>query len=152
MTKLETQLNRLETIEECDMNAGVSLEVIDAFETKYGLVLPNEMKQYLQRFNGGDIDGLVLAQLYDENTPYERVNDYIERLEDTEFAEVTTIKDLLVFAIESYGDMYFIHVPSGEIYWWGHENDRLRKKWKSIASFLEKQLDDLEEESPELFF
>ncbi|SDB82342.1 SMI1/KNR4 family protein [Shouchella lonarensis] len=150
--ELKEQLDLLSLCKECTMNKGVEESVICFFEQKYGTEFPDDLRVYLQRFNGGDMDGLELAGLYRENHPDKRFKLLLEPLELTELAETTFQKDLFLFAMESYGDMYFIHLPSEVIYLWDHENDLLSEEWGKIADFFETQLENLEGNVNNLFF
>ncbi|WDF02372.1 SMI1/KNR4 family protein [Shouchella hunanensis] len=148
--KLTKQLDRIVGNENYELNEGATIEQIHAWEECHKLSLPETYKELLLTGNGGDLDGLILAELYDEHKAYNPEKDlYIEPVIKTMYAEVTKNKHLIILAMESFGDMYFLHVDNEFVYHWSHETNKVKKRWKGIEGFLKTYLD---EDEVKLFF
>ncbi|MEC1791042.1 SMI1/KNR4 family protein [Bacillus vallismortis] len=150
--KLEIQLKRISKNKNFRLNKGASTTVINHFEKKCKEIIPEEYKIFFSYINGGDMDGIEIACIHDPTESYQKETLYLEPLERSDFLAITDKRGLFIFGVETYGDLYVLEIKTGVIFWWDHEEDCLRKKWKSLNDFLKEKLDEIEEDTVELFF
>ena len=61
-----------------ELNPGIDRDIIEAFESKYNIKLPEDYKDFLTVYNGGElfIPGTVISGVFDENSLIEEENGY----------------------------------------------------------------------------
>jgi cell wall assembly regulator SMI1 len=132
------------------LNPGISIDKIRSFETAFNVKLPQQYKEFLQLFNGGELfcPGTVLAKLYDvtEGTRKQGIP-YLDDSFESARRAVGMQSNLLIIADTNYGDLICIELSqtapneSGVIQW-SHEEGGISQRWIDFTSWITVVLDE----------
>ena len=124
-----------------ELNPGIDRDIIEAFESKYNIKLPEDYKDFLTVYNGGElfIPGTVISGVVDENSLIEEENGYLLHLNLTnKWPDMGD--ELLIIADLIYGDMICYDCERHVIVQWDHEIGEVTIEWDSFADWLREEM------------
>lgn len=118
-------------------------KTLNEFEKKNKLILPDELRELLQLFNGGEIfvPGTVIYSAENDGS------DSLIECNRQESRGVWSIPDnYLLFANLNFGDLVCINLNEPfDVIQWDHEQDEQFNDWEGLAQWLYDEIDDYEE-------
>lgn len=120
----------------------VSKERVALFERKANIKLPDDFKDLLYMFNGGEIfiPGTVIYGLVDSNNDLFRVNSMVKEVLDIP-------QDYIVIAKLNYGDYICLNTNNPfNVIQWDHECNEKFCEWDSLIDWLDESVDFFIEE------
>lgn len=129
------------------LEPGTSESSISEFEMNYELVLPDQYKEFLKLFNGGELfatpAGTVFSRLAG-NSKLEKGIPYLEKNLESRWTEMP--ESFLIIADSNYGDVFCIDIASRNekdvrIIKWDHESGEVSAEWNSLIDFLMSEME-----------
>lgn len=137
------------------LNDGIDYESIDNYEKKYGIYIPNTLKEFLQISNGGELFalpvGIKIAGILGEKERRRGIF-YLEDNFDASKRVLGMPSDMFILADLSDGeivgfDLSKCTLEDGRVIQWDPESAKVISKWKSLYDWL----NGVMEEGTELF-
>lgn len=127
-----------------DIEPPISLNEIKKFESKNNLLLPPELKNIYQEFDGGEIlvPGPKIFGLKDSET-----RESLREANNKKIRNNFSIpRNYLIIAKLNFGDFICINLNQPfDIIQWDHENDEPFCTWNSLKEWLKDNIDLFEE-------
>jgi len=131
-----------------DLNAGTSIENIEAVERQLNIKLPLIYKEFLQICNGGElfIPGTVLSQVYEPAKGLvKRGESYLNESLKPERRWPKMPKNYLIIADLNYGDAVCMNLNKcngndTEVIQWDHETASVSRTWNGLVEWLMSEL------------
>lgn len=126
-----------------DVEPPINLNEIKAFESENNLLLPYELKELYQEFDGGEflIPGPKVFGLKDSGN---RESLRVANSQKVR-SNFSIPKNYLIIAKLNYGDYICINLNEPfDIVQWDHENDQSFCTWKSLKEWLKDNIDSFE--------
>ena len=124
-----------------ELNPGIDRAIIKAFETKYNINLPEDYKDFLTVYNGGElfIPGTVVSGVFDEEKEIKDDNgDYLHLNLTNKWPDMGD--ELLIIADLNYGDMICYDSKRQVIVQWDHEIGEVTIEWDTFAEWLQDEM------------
>jgi len=123
-------------------NNSLKLSDLKQFETKQGIVLPNEYRDFMLKFNGGSPSPRNFDLPDQKANPLHVFYGIGASLKSDDLAEVIQIfkgrirNSLIPIAADSFGNQICLGLHGsrkGKVYFWDHESERLLFKFRSLT-------------------
>ena len=124
------------------LNPGIENMYIEKTELKLKVKLPEEYKEFLRIYNGGELfrPGTVLSEIYKNPDDRVRGKYYLNDVFDEKYKIVELAENLLFIATMNYGDKICIDMSSSDeiakIMQWDIQTGEITKKWNSLRDWL----------------
>lgn len=127
-----------------DLCKGLSKESIINFEKNNSIILPQELKELYECFDGGEI--FIPGTLIYGLLPSEKRKNLREANLKKTRCDFNLPNKYLIFAKLNFGDMICVNINSPfDVIQWDHESDEQFCYWNSIYEWLEETIKDFQE-------
>lgn len=113
-------------------------KVFENIEEKYNLQIPEEIIKLIKTANGGSPDKERILIGKTERV-FGGLLSFNEGDPDNVYTALDSIeyKNFLPFAVDPFGNYFCYHVKKHEVYFWAHEENRMKGSGYNLKEFLE---------------